>query len=229
MSIDYAVRAIAQVTGAPSPATSGTSLGVSTGQGARFPTVTAPELRRARLYKVSDGTVEIITYVHSAASDTFTITRNVDSAGAATVANTGWVLEDIDDLGGWHAVAYDSGFFAAVGGGTWTVDSGDVLTQRWRRIGFTIEYEVAIATSSISGTVSSLKILLPTAAASAVASRSGPHPCIIFDNSGTVAVLGYVSILSATNEFLIFKADGTNFTASTNNTIVSIMVKVQIS
>lgn len=224
MSLHYATRAIGQITNAAG--TSGTSLVVATGQGARF--LSGAQERRARLYSVNNGAVEHVT-ITNLSSDTFTVTRNADAGGAQDITASGWVLEDIDDLGPWHAVAFDSSFFAAVGGGTWGVASGDMLQHRWRRLAYGIEYEVSVTTSSITGTVTALQILVPTAAAPSASGFSGAHPCVIFDNNLSVGVLGFYYILNGTNIIEIKKADGAAFTASTNQTAVAIQAVIGIS
>jgi hypothetical protein len=227
MSLNYATRAIAQVTGAPTPATSGTSFSVSSGQGARF--VSGTQERRGRLYEVDSGLVEIVT-ITNRSTDTFTVTRNADAGGAQTITASGWVLEDIDDLGPSHVLAYDAGFFSAAGGGSITVAAGDVSDHAWTRVGYTVWYRIKLITITVTGTVNSIGILFPTAALPSGAQvAQGSYPVVIFDNSSSVGVLGNAFWAAAATGVTITKADGTAFAVSTNNTSLSFYLPVVVA
>lgn len=85
MSIDaHANLAISAVATAPSPATSGTSLVVTTGHGARFPAVPF----NATIWptaSVADPTNAEIVRVTARSTDTLTITRAQEGTSARTV------------------------------------------------------------------------------------------------------------------------------------------------
>ena len=225
MSLNYATRAIAQITNAPG--TAGTSFVVSTGQGARF--VSGAQERRCRIYNASTGAVEEGT-ITNRSTDTFTVTRNADAGGALDVTASGWVIEDIDDLGPWIALAYDASFFASAGGGTFGVDSADVIGHAWRRVGYTVNYRCRIAAFSITGTVTELRVLFPVAAMPAGPKYAeGSYPIVIFDNSGTVATLGFAYWAAGDPYITIKKFDSSAFAVSTNASYLAFNFPIEIA
>jgi hypothetical protein len=86
----------------PSPATTGTSMVLTAGHGARFPTIDSTMVLRARVYDPAVATTagsqpvhEIVEITaHTAASDTFTIVRGRDGTSGLTWS-VGWVVEAI--------------------------------------------------------------------------------------------------------------------------------------
>lgn len=207
MSVVYGISAIAAITN--TPGTSGTSVVVSTGQGARF--FSGSQSRRARIYEIATGTSEDVT-ITNRSSDTFTVTRNVDSRGAQSIASSGWIIEDLNDLGPFIALAYDAGFWLPQGGGTWLpANPAGVLRHAAQRHGYTLTYEV-VAEATVSGTVSSIRVVLPTALApNGAKARGGAWPALIFE-AGT-ARPAYVLWAANDTYVTIAKTDGTNLAA----------------
>lgn len=78
------------ITGAPSPATSGTSLTLTTGSGARFPATSVTY--EALVYQLTDPGVNERVRVTARSTDVLTIVRNVDSRGAQTITSSGWAI-----------------------------------------------------------------------------------------------------------------------------------------
>lgn len=97
--------AISAVVTAPSPATSGTSLVVTTGQGARFPTPpfnatiwpsgTIPDPTNAEIVRVTDISTDTFTIVREQ-EDTTAMTVGVGDQIAATI--TVKTLTDVENL-----------------------------------------------------------------------------------------------------------------------------------
>lgn len=86
----YVIASWALVTGAPSPATTGTSLSVTTGHGARFPN--GVQSNEALIYSVADPGINERVRITNRSTDTFTIVRNIDSRGAQAITSSGWAL-----------------------------------------------------------------------------------------------------------------------------------------
>ncbi len=85
MSVDaHANFAISHVATAPSPATSGTSLVVTTGEGALFPAASFNAVVWPAAALASSTNAEIVR-VTVVATDTFTITRAQESTSARTI------------------------------------------------------------------------------------------------------------------------------------------------
>jgi hypothetical protein len=173
MSLNYAGRAWAIITNAAGAA--GTSLVLTTGHGARFQD--GVQTTTARISKLDDpGSVEWVT-ITNRGTDTITVTRNSDGGGALTVTAGAYALDVVDDLGPWHSLAFDAGFFVPSGGGSLTIVAGNVISHAWRRVGFTVNYRLKLKNFSVVGIVSSIAVLFPTAAMPAGALREeGAYP-----------------------------------------------------
>lgn len=122
--------AISTVATAPSPATSGTSLVVAAGEGARFPTVPFNAVIWPTGFNPTATNAEIVR-VTARSTDTLTITRTQESTSARTVIVGDQIgalltkknLTDIQAL----APARDVQTFDA--GGTWTKPDGVTLVE----------------------------------------------------------------------------------------------------
>jgi len=128
-------------------------------------------------------------------------------------------------LGEWTAVAYSAGNFTVTsGGGTWTVDSGDQAFYSYTVIGKTMTLDVVLNATSITGSVSQIGVAIP-----------GGFTCpgqawgtsFLYDNSSSVFVPAAAFMVST--KVLIQKGDGTNFTASTNNTYIRVLMSFPIA
>jgi len=165
----------------------------------------------------------------------------VDDDGSNTVG-TPWtknivktvLLDPIDvalalvDAGvtAWTTFAHAGANFTATGGGSWTVDVGDQAVFRWRTIGKSMFIQAALNATSLAGTVSALNVKIPNSATAAGTQGSG---CILYDNSVSVPSAAYAFVAAAgATTITIFKGDGTNFTASTNNTYLRLNIHIEI-
>jgi len=108
--------------------------------------------------------------------------------------------------------SYSSGNYTASGSMTWTVDSGDVLLDRYVRVGPMTYFSFYVYASSVGGTPDTvLKIALP---------GSGGYETyglFWYSDNGTA---GIGLVRSNGTQMELSKLDGSNWTASTNNTAV---------
>jgi len=211
MSISYGVRSIALITN--TPGTGGTSFVVSTGSGARF--FSGAQDKRYRAYEIATGVTEMVQ-CSNRSTDTFTVARNADGAGAQNIAPNLWVLEDLDDLGPYTNLTYDAGFWLPQGGGTWLpANPAGILRHAAHRVGYQLFYEV-VATATVAGTVNSIRVVLPTVdnlAPGGAKARGGGWPAVIFEAG--VGKPSYVFWSAASTYVEVFKQDGTAIAAGT--------------
>jgi hypothetical protein len=116
--------------------------------------------------------------------------------------------------------AYAAGHYTANGSMTWTVEAGDVQTDRWTLIGkhlFTTQY---LYTTSVGGTLNTdLRIALPFGlTGSGAYSQTGGlfRP----SDNGSTTVPGYMLIGVAGTYITVNKNDVSNWSASTNGTVI---------
>lgn len=225
MSLNYATRAIAQITNTPGSA--GTSFVVNTGDGVRFQS--GAQSRRMRAYNVTTGACEHVD-CSNRTTDTFTVARNADGAGAQNIVPGAWVLEDIDDLGPDHDLAYDAGFFANTGGGTWGVDSADRERHSWQRTGYKLCYEFHGVTMSITGTVTELQILIPIASVAGGSPVTGAAQrglCFAFEAGVFTQCHWYTN--AGDDRVRVLKANGANFAAGSNNMNLRLQALIELT
>jgi hypothetical protein len=164
------------------------------------------------------------------------LTALVDDDGSNTVGSLltkallGTVIFDPIDaalgITDWASVTYSGANFTATGGGSWTVDSGDQAVFRWRTLGKSLFLQCALNATTVAGTVSALNVKIPNAYTAAGTQGSG---CIVYDNSVSVPAGAYAFVAAAgATSVTIFKGDGTNFAASTNNTYLRLNVHIEI-
>lgn len=214
MSLAYGIRAITTISN--SPGTGGTSIVVATGEGVRF--VSGAQSRLYRAYNPSTGATEIMLGTNRA-TDTFTVTRNWDGGGAQNIVPGAWIFEDLNDLGPDTDLTYDSAFFAAVGGGTWTLPLGAANVERlsWQRTGYKLDYEAHVINTTIVGTVSELNVLMPFAAAAGVAPVSGAAQrglAYVFEAGTFVQCIWYTN--AGDDRVRVQKTNAANFTGTAN-------------
>jgi hypothetical protein len=114
----------------------------------------------------------------------------------------------------WTDVSYAGGNFAANGGGTWTVGSGDQAAYRYRMIDrSTMHLIVTLLTTSISGTVSSVTVKVPDG----YVGRTPTTQPMTFNDNGTI-VTGRCSIVTAGDTVILCVINAGNFSASVNAT-----------
>lgn len=148
------------------------------------------------------------------------------TASSAVVSNL-----DADKLDGqegayygadWATEAFAAGNFTATGGGTWTVASGDQAVYRIRKINKTLDVHLDLNTTTVAGTVSALNITIPYTANTATG-----FPCLVFDNSSSVASLGWAQVSASGTTIVIKLASGANFAASTDATYIRLQCQIE--
>jgi hypothetical protein len=138
-----------------------------------------------------------------------------------------WVLIH-HEQGAWITPAYVAGNFTA-SAGTWTVDAGDITSLRYRLAGRTLQVEWYLATTSVSATPTTLKILIPGGFTSAAGARQLGTGMVI-DNGGTAAISNS-EIAAASTTIDCYKAANASasWAIATNTTTAagSIVAEVQ--
>lgn len=126
--------------------------------------------------------------------------------------------------GAWIAVAHAGGNFTASGTMTWTVESGDQQSFRYRLDGKTLDLTVDMRTSTIGGSVSNeLRVALP---ASLVANGTSYALAVLDQGSGQSIGLAFVT--SGATYVSVRKTDETNFALSTNGTRVQFTIRMEV-
>jgi hypothetical protein len=147
----------------------------------------------------------------------------LSDVATATNANTA----SINDA--WTAVPFSAGNFTAAGSMTWTVGSGDVITNKYKVLGKTLIWQVQLENTTVGGTPSNqLKIAVPVGTIKGVANAAA----WMYDNS--VAFMGYVnngSLLGSGSSSVvgIVKSDQSNYSAATNTTIVTFTLVAELN
>lgn len=116
----------------------------------------------------------------------------------------------------WAAQPYNIASFTAVGGGTWTVDPGDVLAYQYMLDGKRLLLNLAITNTSITGAVTAVKVALPAGIVSAGWPQVGP--ALIFDNSNSIGSPGYWQVDPSTASIYFGLASRANLAVSVNQT-----------
>lgn len=117
-------------------------------------------------------------------------------------------------MGDWIHVPFDAGNFTANGTMTWTVEVADQVTLAYTLVGTTMILAWHIIQSSVGGTLNNqLRIAIPDGFTSAV-TLSAPN---IHSNAGALPT-GFATVTPGAAFVQIFKADQTNYVASTNTT-----------
>ena len=101
---------------------------------------------------------------------------------------------------------------------SWTVASGDLAVFDYRILGKEMLVNIIINTSTVGGTVNSpLKIKIPGGRSCA---RRAINPCHILDNGTRLIAYFEVDPAGDATQINVSKADGSNWTLSTDNTYV---------
>lgn len=127
-------------------------------------------------------------------------------------------------ISGWIQTIYSSAdYFSGTAFGTWTVDSGDVTTSQYIKIGSLCLFMINLDSTSIINTPTSeptqLRIVTGIVPKKAVAVT-----CLVYDNSITVGTVCRAFMLASSGFIGIDKLDGSAFIASTNNTHLRIVM-----
>lgn len=123
---------------------------------------------------------------------------------------------ETDLLAAWTSVAFNAANFTGNGSMTWTVGAGDQTTFAYKKTGKVMTIMFWLDTTTVGGTPSTaLQIAIPGGVLSA---RASITPVLIIDNSARS--IGYAQLSASGSVIQIVRADGTNWSASTNATYV---------
>lgn len=127
-------------------------------------------------------------------------------------------------MGEFTAVAHSGGNFTASGSMTWTVASGDQVTYAWAIVGKMLTVLFDIENSTVGGTPSTtLKIAIP---GGFTAAKEVFNPIRVTDNS--TSSIGYCKVEASATVIDCFKADTSNWTASTDATFVQGQITFEV-
>lgn len=160
----------------------------------------------------------------SSAGNVFT---NLVTSGSTPIAPKGWIRYIYDgsnwvyaghDQGGYITPTFSGSDYTMNGDRTWTVDSGDVTTQRWKLIGRSLHQVWVIKTSTVSGGSSSsvLKIQIPNGYTSTEESLA----LSVYILVASTAYVGYVLTTAAGTVLNCAKLDTSDIGTGTNNITV---------
>ena len=149
-------------------------------------------------------------------ADSADIASNLIEIGKNIITQTTIDYGNVGDSG-WITPTFAAGDYVGTGAMTWTVASGDVEVMRYRIQGKTMTVNIILTTTTVGGPVNSpLKIKIP---ASKSVSKRAINPCHILDN-GT-RLIAYLEVTPTDATYInVAKADGSNWTLSTDNTYV---------
>jgi hypothetical protein len=130
-------------------------------------------------------------------------------------------------LGEWIAVSHDALDFSAGGFYSWTVEAGDVLTNRYTLIGKTMLWTLRVGSSSVlvdNGPFTNVRAKIP---GGFNANASGSFAAGYFNDNGTVRSMLVES--SAGSAWVVCsRLDGGNIATSTNGTFVYFSIFVEL-
>lgn len=145
--------------------------------------------------------------------------------GVYDVTSGRWRMTVLDP-GAWIPVTFAAGDFTASGSMTWTVAAGDVVTHAYKQHGKALTVAAFVQTTTVGGTPSTqLKVAIP---AGFVATRRIRNGSSWINDNGT-GRSGFVDVPSVGATVLdVWRTDLANFTASTDNTTVTINVELEV-
>ena len=118
---------------------------------------------------------------------------------------------------------YSSGDYTHTGGGTWTVDSGDLRNFTYRLVGDTLYLNVDLQATSVAGFVGSVAVALPDIGiGSYFIAESQYFPARIIQ-TGTPVLDGTAQVVSTDSKVIVFDPAAA-FAASTNATDISFSI-----
>jgi hypothetical protein len=125
------------------------------------------------------------------------------------------------------SVAYNAADYTCDGGDTWTVDSGDVGTFSYWRVGEQLFVDLVLDNTSIAG--GTAKILSVKIPASLTAVNAKQSPCIVFDNTGSAFEIGIARVLASSTTIDVLRAATAFFSVSINNTFIRAAMSLKVS
>lgn len=99
------------------------------------------------------------TMLNGSATQMYQKNRATITASSGNLTSTGNRIVDLVGSA-WTNQAYDAGDFTA-SGGTWTVASGNVITNKYKVVGKIMHWIVRLDSTTTSGTPSTLEVLVP--------------------------------------------------------------------
>lgn len=129
------------------------------------------------------------------------------------------------DQGDYIAIPFTAGDFTANGSMTWTVASGDQVLDKYMVIGRSIQWHFRYVSTTVGGTLNSTLLRLYPNSYTAPTAYS--HFTYSTDN-GTVAQV-HIGGNSTSTTMSFVKADGTNWSASTDNTAIRGQVTIPLT
>lgn len=141
-----------------------------------------------------------------------TVTDDDGTGTTGTIINQSWLNTVFTD---WTAITFAAGNFTGSGSMTWTVASGDVSANRYAVTNKQLLWYGKYLTTTVGGTpAQSLQVAIPTGT---FANTGQLIKCHASDN-GTIR--DAIAFPASGSLLAIQRADGSNWTASTDNTAV---------
>lgn len=159
-----------------------------------------------------------IYYISTAGAVTTSAPSNSRVIGQADASTTGMVVAIAPPpVINWSSVTFSAGNFVAVGGGSWTVASGDQSTFKYIKVGKTLTVSLFLVTTTVAGTVTSVTVPIPGSYVSANASGGD---CKIYDNTATAFESGHWVVGPGGTTITFVRAATAAFSASTDLTSI---------
>lgn len=126
------------------------------------------------------------------------------------------ILAAVNTAGSWQTRTFAGGNYTANGSMTWTVDSGDIIKEGFRRFEKTLIYQFNFGTTTVGGTLNTdLEILLPLGLAA-----SGVNNGWLYYIENATHGQGLIQITASGTKLRLLKTGFANWTAQTNLTTV---------
>lgn len=132
------------------------------------------------------------------------------------------------EMGGYFQPAFNSANFAGSGSMSWTLASGDRTTSGWKLVGNVLHYFFSIATSSVGGTPST-DLLIGNGEWGGFTSTFGMTDKVAYCLDNNVYRESYMVSGAASTVLAARRADGSNWTASTDQTAISGTFQFQVT
>ena len=163
-------------------------------------------------------------------SSTLAVTGAVTMGSTLALTAAGGTIKErarTTPMGEWIAVTFSAGDFTADGGvgSAWTVASGDVADNRYMLVGKTLWYSVRVATSTVGGSPTSLRVAIP---GGFTANATTSVACGYMNDAGTSRRDVLVEAGSGVTYVSIQRDAGTAFADATNTTYVYFVIPIEI-
>lgn len=129
-------------------------------------------------------------------------------------------------LGDWAAVPYAATDFTGSGTMLWTVEAADAQVRRFTVIGHTLHYNLALAATSVGGTVSNeLRVALPAGFTIAALSNQ----LCLRNDAGTGNLVGLATCVAGDRFVRCQLPTGANWTAAINSTSIYATLTIEVT